>query len=82
MVGKFYLHASPLHKKQPNIAENERFAIKMQFVFKLIFLTGSKIEYNYRAFRAGMVELADTLDSGSSGGNSVQVQVLFSAPDF
>ena len=27
-----------------------------------------------------MVELADTLDSGSSGGNSVQVQVLFSAP--
>ena len=32
-------------------------------------------------FLAGMAELADALDSGSSGRKAVQVQVLFPAPD-
>ena len=33
-------------------------------------------------FFAGMAELADALDSGSSESNFMQVQVLFPAPDW
>ena len=35
-----------------------------------------------KATYADMVELVDTLDSGSNGSNTVEVQVLLSAPTY
>ena len=37
--------------------------------------------YQSRQRQAGVAELADALDSGSSGSNLVEVQVLSPAPD-
>jgi hypothetical protein len=38
-----------------------------------------EIWYNIQVSYAGVAESADALDSGSSGGNPVEVQVLLSA---
>ena len=39
-----------------------------------------RLEYCAPPLRAEVVKLVDTLASGASGGNPVEVQVLFSAP--
>ena len=47
----------------------------------LIKLTDGSLFSNLASY-AEVVELVDTLASGASGGNPVEVRVLFSVPNF